>query len=109
VTFGRFFSIGEKGPDSFHMEIVFIIGIYYETYVNKAPYRVAPEIGMDWVEKTLANRTCCYNMFRMSRPLFDRWHNLLVKSYGLKSTRKMIYVEALALFLWVVGAPQSVR
>jgi hypothetical protein len=45
----------------------------------------------------------------MSRPLFDRLHNLLVGSYALKSTRKITSVEALALFLWVVGAPQSVR
>jgi hypothetical protein len=32
-----------------------------------------------------------------------------VGSYELKSTRKITSVEALALFLWVVGAAQSVR
>jgi hypothetical protein len=91
------------------MEMVFMIGMYYETYINKAPYRVATKIGLDWVETTPANRTSCYNMFRMSRPLLDRLHNLLVGSYELKSTRKITSVEALALFLWVVGAAQSVR
>jgi hypothetical protein len=77
--------------------------------MNKAPYRVATETGLDWVERTLANRIFCCNMFKMIRPLFDRLHNLLVGSYGLKSTRKMICIEALALFLYVVSAPQSVR
>jgi hypothetical protein len=33
----------------------------------------------------------------------------LVESYGLQSTTKMSSVEALTMFLWVVGAPQSVR
>ena len=32
-----------------------------------------------------------------------------MESYGLQSTTKMSSVEALAMFLWVVGAPQSVR
>jgi hypothetical protein len=70
--------------------------------MNKAPYRVATETVMDWVERILANRSSCYNIFRMSRPLFDRLHNLLVESYGLKSTRKMTSVETLALFIWAV-------
>jgi hypothetical protein len=43
----------------------------------------------------------------MSRPLFDRLHDLLVSSYGLASSSKMTSIEALAMFLWTVGAPQS--
>lgn len=39
--------------------------------------------------KTLVNRSSCYNMFRMNRNVFDELHNLLVKSYGLKSTCRM--------------------
>jgi hypothetical protein len=31
--------------------------MYYKTYMNKTLYRVATETGMDWVERTLANRT----------------------------------------------------
>lgn len=48
-------------------------------------------------------------MFRMSRGLFERLHNLLVTSYGLKSSKKMSSVEALAMFLGMIGAPQSIR
>jgi hypothetical protein len=48
-------------------------------------------------------------MFRVERPLFNRLHNTLVESYGLQSTSQISSVEALAMFLWIVGAPQSVR
>jgi len=58
---------------------------------------------------TLAQDTQCYNMFRVERPLFNRLHSTLVESYGLRNTRKMTYAEALAMFLWIVGSPQSVR
>lgn len=47
-------------------------------------------------------------MFRMIRSLFDRLHNLLVESYGLRSTSKSSSVEALGMFLWMLGAPQGV-
>jgi hypothetical protein len=48
-------------------------------------------------------------MFRVERALFNRLYNTLVNSYGLKSILKMTSVEALAMFLWVVGSPQPVR
>jgi len=44
-------------------------------------------------------------MFRMHRDVFDSLHNLLVEKYGLKSTKKMSSIEALAMFLWMYGAP----
>ena len=76
-----------------------MIGTYYlELYSNKAPRRVAPESGHDWVMRTLANRTACYNMFRMHRPVFERLHSVLVESYELKSTNKMDSMECLGLF-----------
>jgi hypothetical protein len=65
--------------------------------------------GYDWVIKTLNNPTSCFNMFRMSRPLFHRLHNVLVSSYGLKLTDNMSSVEALAMFLWIVGPTQPIR
>ncbi|CAO1940263.1 unnamed protein product, partial [Urochloa humidicola] len=46
---------------------------------------------------------------RMNRTLFEQLHTILVDKYGLMSTSKMTSVEALALFLWIIGAPQSVR
>jgi hypothetical protein len=48
-------------------------------------------------------------MFKMNRDVFDKLHNVLVESYGLKSTSRMSSLEALGLFLWIVGAPQSMR
>ncbi|WVZ53935.1 hypothetical protein U9M48_004820 [Paspalum notatum var. saurae] len=40
---------------------------------------------------------------------FHSLHDLLVNSYGLKSTNKFSSTEALGMFLWMVGAPQSFR
>ena len=48
-------------------------------------------------------------MFRMHRDVFGSLHNVLVERYGLKSTRKMTSVEALAMFLWMCGGQQSMR
>ena len=79
-----------------------MMGMYhFDTYINKAEYRIATESGYEWVMKTLGNTTSCYNMFRMSQDLFLRLHSLLVESYGLKSTRRMCSMEALGLFLWI--------
>jgi hypothetical protein len=41
--------------------------------------------------------------------VFDKLHNVLVESYSLKPTKKISLIESLGLFLWIVGAPQSVR
>ena len=91
------------------LQLVPILGMYSDNYFVKLPRRVTGDSGLDWVQETLARDTQCYNMFRVERPLFNRLHNTLVHSYGLKSSTKMTSVEALAMFLWVVGSPQSVR
>ncbi|CAN6348432.1 unnamed protein product [Urochloa humidicola] len=91
------------------MQSTAIFGMYFQTYYVKRPRRVPIETGMQWVERTLANDIDCYDMFRVSRPVFNRLHNLLVQSYGLKSGTKMNSIEALAMFLWVVGGAQPVR
>jgi hypothetical protein len=84
------------------------IGMFYtEIYLNKAARRQLVVCGFDWVMRTLNDPNKCYEMLRMSRPLFDRLHDLLVSSYGLASSSKMTSIEALAMFLWTVGAPQS--
>ena len=65
------------------------IVLYYITYLNKKPPRVAKVSGIEWVQKTVCNETSCYNMFRMNPHVFEMLHDLLVRSYGLKSTRRM--------------------
>jgi len=77
--------------------------------MHKAKRRKPTETRLDWVEKNQADSTKCYNMFRMSRQIFDRLHDLLVESYGLRSTSKSTSVEALAMFLWILGATHLVR
>ena len=73
------------------MDGLLMFGMYHDTYFNKAKRRKPIETGHDWVMRNLDNSTKCYNMFRMSRPLFDRLHDLLVESYGLKSTKKVVW------------------
>ena len=41
--------------------------------------------------------------------MFFTLHELLCAKYGLKSTTKSTSFEALGMFLWMVGATQSVR
>jgi hypothetical protein len=43
----------------------------------------------------------------MSRDVFDKLLSTLVENYGLMSTRVMSYVEALGMFVWMCGVPQS--
>ena len=83
--------------------------VHIDNYMNRAQYRTPRVSGFQWVHDKLANINSCYNMFRMTLIMFYSLHNLLVDKYGLKSTTKSTSVEALGMFLWMVGAPQSVR
>ena len=79
------------------LQMVPILGMYSDNYFVKLP-RVNGDPGLDWVHNCLARDTDCYNMYRVERPLFNMLHNTLVQSYGLKATRGMTSVEALAMF-----------
>jgi hypothetical protein len=46
-------------------------------------------------------------MFRMSIEMFWLLYDLLVSTYGLKSTSNVSTVESLAMFLYIVRGPQS--
>jgi len=73
------------------------------------PMTIPTMTGIQWVEITLQNPTECYNMFRMRRSVFLHLHDTLVENYGFKASRGMCTKEALAMFLWACGAPQSFR
>jgi hypothetical protein len=90
-------------------QMVPILGMYSDRYFRKLPYRTEGDSGTVWVMRTLAREPFCYNMFRAERLLFNRLHNTLVQSYGLEDSSRMSSIEALAMFLWIVGAPQSIR
>lgn len=89
-----------------------MLGAYCEeTFMNKTKRVKTGESGLDWVLRTLANPIDCFDMFRMNRDCFYLLHDELVSSYGLTTSDavdKMSSVESLAMFLWMVGAPQSV-
>ena len=73
------------------MDGFLMFGLNHDTYFNKAKRRKTIETGHAWVIRNLDNSTKCYNLFRMSRPLFDRLHDLLVESYGLKFTKNVVW------------------
>ena len=76
----------------------------------KAPYaaRRMPLITwIQWVEERLKDPKRFYKAFRMRRSVFRMLHDILVAKYGLQSTSQMSSVESLALFLWMLGAPES--
>uniref|UniRef100_J3M7X4 Uncharacterized protein n=1 Tax=Oryza brachyantha TaxID=4533 RepID=J3M7X4_ORYBR len=67
--------------------------IHIDKHLTRGPYREHKKSGLEWVHEKLEDRPGCYNMFRM----------------GLTSSSKSTSIEALGLFLSIVGAPQSVR
>ena len=80
---------------------------YTEKYLNKGEYRIAPETGLQWVMRCMDRPRYFYKMFRMSPDIFMSLHDLLVSTYGLTSTIHVSSIESLAMFLWIVGGPQS--
>jgi hypothetical protein len=71
--------------------------------------RVEPRCtGQQWVFDNLGSSKDCYDMFRMHRPCFDSLHDTLVEKYGLKGSNRMCSEEAVGMFLWTLGSPQSV-
>jgi hypothetical protein len=85
--------------------VVARFGMFYaENYLTKSARKEHIMSGYDWGMTTLSDPTECYEMFRMSQPLFDRLYDLLVSSSGLTSSEKMVSIEALGMFLWIVGA-----
>jgi hypothetical protein len=62
---------------------------------------------MEWIAECLAYPNQFYNMFRMTVEVFWSLHDLLVSNYELKSTSDVSSIESLAIFLWIVGGPQS--
>jgi len=100
--------IAEDGNSEF-LSGMLMYAMHYDKYCTRAPYRQPFMSGLQWVQNKLQDRDRCYKMFRISPTMFYRLHELLTESYGLKSSKKSSSIEALGMFLWMVGAPQSVR
>src|SRR6266498_5612705 len=76
---------------------------------KEIPTNITFMSGIQWVEVTLQDPVECFNMFRMRRSVFLRLYDTLVQDYGLKASRQMCTKEALGMFSWTCGAPQSFR
>lgn len=76
---------------------------------NTLVQRPMDQNGIQWVWRTLEDSDDCYDIFRMRRTIFRRLHDSLVNDYDLVSSRGVSTKEALAMFLWACGGPQSFR
>jgi hypothetical protein len=85
-----------------------LINDNYDWRSNKARTVIVMP-GNVWVEIQLADREKCYESLKLRRSVFHPLHKTLVAHYGLQSTRELCSKEALTMFLWTVGAPQSNR
>ena len=85
------------------------LGEFTEHFVPqpRRPYRIPALSGYEFVMNHLNHPIECHNSFRMTAETFHSLHNQLVHNYGLTSTRGMASIEALGMFLWMVGGPQS--
>jgi hypothetical protein len=82
---------------------------YCDTFLNKAERREPEVSDYEWVSTTMNRPKAYYKMFSLRRAVFDNLHEALTRNYGLESTTGMSSIECLAMFLWTVGGPQSIR
>jgi len=83
--------------------------VHAEKHLCRGPYRQPKMTGLEWVHEKLQDSTSCYYMFRMRPETFMHLHDRLVGSYRLRDSCKSCSKEALGMFLWMMGAPQSCR
>ena len=86
-----------------------IAALYCDTYLDKASPRTSILTGMGWLRETLATPGETYRMLRVNNHTFFDLHDLLVSKYNLTTSFDLSSHEALAIFLWTVGACESNR
>lgn len=91
-----------------YMYVAFVVAMHNQKYLMKKERREVRCTGQQWGYDCLGSLKDCYMMFRMHRPCFDLLHETLVHNYGLRATCNMCSEEALWMFLWTIGSPQSV-
>jgi hypothetical protein len=91
-----------------HAAIIGEMGNHHTNkYLNKGKYREAREYGIQRVLGCMSRPRYFYKMFQMNPDVFMALHDLLILNYGLTSSINVSSVESLAMFLWIVGGPQS--
>jgi hypothetical protein len=95
--------------DEAYIQGMYQYALHIDKHLTRSEYRQPALTGLEWVHTKLGDRKQCYNTFRMNPSMFHKLHDVLVQSYGLKCSSKSSSIEALGMFLWMVGAPQSVR
>jgi len=92
-----------------YIQAMYQYAVHIDKHLSRNECRQTAVTRLEWVHTKLGDRKQCYNMFRINPSMFHKLHDVLVQSYSLKSSSKSSSIEALGMFLWMVGAPQSVR
>lgn len=90
------------------MYVAFVVATHNEEYLMKKERTEVRCTRQERVYDCLGSSRDCYKMSRMHRPCFDLLHETLVRDYGLRATCNKCSEEALGIFSWTVGSPQSV-
>ncbi|CAL8083459.1 unnamed protein product [Prunus armeniaca] len=73
-------------------------------YVDKEPCRTSSHTGYKWVMDVLnGHKVRCHEQFKMEKHVFIKLVETLTGSYGLKEVGDIPLVEALSMFLIVLG------
>ena len=80
-----------------------VAGKYFMTYHDKHETAMPGQSGYGWTLEKLNTPGQSHKMFRMTASVFYSLHDLLVSTYGLKSSLHMNSIESLAIFLVVCG------
>ncbi|XP_021320984.1 uncharacterized protein LOC8067980 isoform X4 [Sorghum bicolor] len=101
--------LADQRSNNEHLCMALLAGMcQYEPLYRRVIRRIPINTRLEWVQNRLQHEYACYNMFRMRPAVFLKLHDLLEEWYELKST-DVSALEALGMFLWMVGAPQSHR
>lgn len=76
---------------------------------ERAPRRIPVQTSISWMMDTMANRSQCRAMFRLTAEEIHNLHDLLVTSFGLVGTAGVCSMEKLGIFLYTMGGNRPIR
>ena len=89
------------------MAVGFAIADMMQVPTQGNHYVSVPKLtGRQWIDKLLSDAGRCFENCRMRPENLVRLHSILRDSYGLKGSRELESIEALAMFLWACGTNQ---
>lgn len=103
----------DESDDEFHELVALgcVVSVsQWLKYIDKEPCRTSAHTGYKWVMEVLnGHDKRCYEQFRMEKHVFRELLETLTQTYGLKEGKDVPLVEALAMFLYILGHAEGNR